>query len=119
MKTTDISVTVNTRDGKKIYNGRGFIAYPLMVHRPIDNVDTMELLKTGWSVTHIASGRQAFRVRTIKDARRMVQILSRFNLFKMPECDRFYELCKAQGRKVQNTLENEGWSPSTMRFTNV
>ena len=109
MKTTDISVLVNTRDGKKIYNGRGFIAYPLMVHRPIDNVDTMELLKTGWSVTHIASGRQAFRVRTIKDARRMVQILSRFNLFKMPECDRFYELCKTQGESIKEALEDEGF----------
>ena len=109
MKTTDISVLVNTRDGKKIYNGRGFIAYPLMVHRPIDNVETMELFKTGWSVTHIASGRQAFRVRTIKDARRMVQILSRFNLFKMPECDRFYELCKTEGESIKEALTNEGF----------
>ncbi len=74
MKTTDISGLVNTRSGKKTYNGRGFIAYPLVVHRPIDDVDTMELRKTGWSVTHIASGRQAFRVSTIKDARRMVKV---------------------------------------------
>ena len=116
MKTTDISVLVNTRDGKKTYNGRGFIAYPLVVHREIENVETMKQLKTGWCVTHIASGRQAFRVKTITDARRMVQILSRFNLFKMPECDRFYELCKTQGESIKEALVDEGFQFAIGRF---
>jgi hypothetical protein len=116
MKTTNISVMVNTRSGKKTYNGRGFIAYPLVVHRQIDDVETMEQSKTGWSVTHIASGRRVFKVSTIKDAKRMVEILSRFDLFKMPECDRFYELCEAQGESVKKQLTDEGFQFALGRF---
>lgn len=115
MKTSNISVSLNTPDGRKQYTGRGIIAYPFVVHRPIMSVRE----NAYWCVSHIASGRKAFNVKTIKDAKRMIGILGRFDLFKMPECDRFYELCKAQGRNVQNTLENEGWSPSAMRFTNA
>jgi hypothetical protein len=119
MKTTNISVSLNTPDGRKQYTGRGIIAYPFVIHRPIMSVREMAAGDTYWCVSHIASGRKAFNARTIQDAKRMVSILGRFDLFKMPECDRFYELCRAQGRNVQNTLENEGWSPSTMRFKNV
>ena len=125
MKTTNISVSLNTPDGRKQYTGRGIIAYPFVIHRPIVNVlsskGRIERQSSDeyWCVSHIASGRKAFNARTIQDAKRMVSILGRFDLFKMPECDRFYELCRAQGRNVQNTLENEGWSPSTMRFKNV
>jgi hypothetical protein len=116
MKTTNISVSLNTPDGRKQYTGRGIITYPFVIHRPIANDWPGN---TYWCVSHIASGRKAFNARTIQDAKRMVSILGQFDLFKMPECDRFYELCRAQGRNVQNTLENEGWSPSTMRFRNV
>ena len=116
MKTSNISVSLNTPDGRKQYTGRGVVAYPFVIHRPIVSVEAMLPGDTYWCVSHIASGRKAFNVKTIKDAKRMIGILGRFDLFKMPECDRFYELCRAQGQKVQNTLEDEGWSPVTMRF---
>ena len=122
MKTTNISVSLNTPDGLKQYTGRGIIAYPFVIHRPIvsirENMSIREMAAGNayWCVSHIASGRKAFNAATIQDAKRMVSILGRFDLFKMPECDRFYELCRAQGRNVQNTLENEGWSSVTMRF---
>ena len=116
MKTSNISVSLNTPDGRKQYTGRGIVAYPFVIHRPIMSIREMAAGNAYWCVSHIASGRKAFNAATIQDAKRMVGILGRFDLFLMPECDRFYELCRAQGRKVQNTLEDEGWSPSTMRF---
>ena len=119
MKTANISVLLNTPDGRKTYTGRGAVIFPFIVHRPVLDKDEMTLGGSYWCISHMASGRQAFRAKTVKDVKRMVSVLSRFDLFLMPECDKFYELCSQQGQEVKNALLNGGFSFDTMRFDNV
>tara|TARA_R100000455_G_scaffold27590_1_gene16751 strand:- start:64 stop:426 length:363 start_codon:yes stop_codon:yes gene_type:complete len=116
MKTTNISVLLNTPNGKMNYRGRGVVTFPFIVHRPISSWDDMQMDGSLWCISHMASGRQAFKAKTIKDAKRMVEVLGRFDLFLMPECDKFLQLCREQGQEVRNALEDEGWSSVTMRF---
>ena len=116
MKTANISVLLNTPDGRKTYTGRGAVIFPFIVHRPVLDKDEMTLGGSYWCISHMASGRQAFKAKTVKDAKRMVEVLGRFDLFLMPECDKFYELCREQGQQVRNALDAEGWSSVTMRF---
>ena len=119
MKTANISVSINTSKERKTYTGRGAVIFPFVVHRPILSHDEMIMGGSHWCVSHMASGRQAFRAKTLKDVRRMISILSGFNLFLMPEGDKFYELCQHKGQEVKNALLNGGFSFDTMRFDNV
>ena len=119
MKTTNISVLINTRDGKKHYSGRGVVTFPFVVHRPIQSQDEMTTGSTHWCVSHMASGRQAFRVKTLKDAKRMIEVLGGFDLFLMPESDKFLQLCRDQGNDVRDTVKASGFSFDTLRFKNV
>ena len=119
MKTSSISVLLNTRDGKKHYNGRGVVTFPFIVHRPIKSPEEMTMGSSHWCVSHMASGRQAFRVRTLKDAKRMIEVLGGFDLFLMPESDKFLQLCRDQGNKVRDTVKASGFSFDTLRFRDV
>tara|TARA_B100000161_G_scaffold261810_1_gene230683 strand:- start:381 stop:743 length:363 start_codon:yes stop_codon:yes gene_type:complete len=120
MKTKNISVILNTRHGRRYYNGRGAIAFPFAVHRPPPPPEgEMKMDRSHWCVSHLASGRLAFSVRTLKDAERMVKILSQFNGFMLPECDVFYEFCRNKGETIKRALRSEGYSFDTERFGNV
>jgi hypothetical protein len=119
MKTANISVLLNTRDGKKHYNGRGVVTFPFIVHRPIKSPDEMTMGSSHWCVSHMASGRQAFRARTLKDAKRMVEVLGGFDLFLMPESDKFLKVCREQGDEVKDALKAAGYSFDSWRFRNV
>ena len=119
MKTTNISVLLNTPNGKMNYRGRGVVTFPFIVHRPIQSWDEMETRASLWCISHMASGRQAFRVKTLKDAKRMIEVLGGFNLFLMPESDKFLQLCRDQGNDVRNTVKASGFSFDTLRFKNV
>jgi len=119
MKTTNISVLLNTPNGKMNYRGRGVVTFPFIVHRPIQSWDEMETRASLWCISHMASGRQAFRVKTLKDAKRMIEVLGGFNLFLMPESDKFLQLCRDQGNDVRDTVKASGFSFDTLRFKNV
>ena len=119
MKTANISVLLNTRDGKKHYNGRGVVTFPFIVHRPIKSPDEMTMGSSHWCVSHMASGRQAFRARTLKDAKRMVEVLGGFDLFLMPESDKLLKVCREQGDEVKDALKAAGYSFDSWRFRNV
>jgi hypothetical protein len=119
MKTANISVLLNTPNGKKHYRGRGVVTFPFIVHRPISSWDKMQLDGSLWCISHMASGRQAFRVRTLKDAKRMIEVLGGFDLFLMPESDKFLQLCRDQGNKVRDTVKASGFSFDTLRFRDV
>ena len=119
MKTTNISVLLNTPNGKMNYRGRGVVTFPFIVHRPIQSWDEMQTRASLWCVSHMASGRQAFRVKTLKDAKRMIEVLGGFNLFLMPESDKFLQLCRDQGNDVRDTVKASGFSFDTLRFKNV
>jgi hypothetical protein len=119
MKTSNISIPVTTRDGKKTYNGRGVIAYPFVIHRNIKDTKTMTCYKNDWCISHISSGRAAFYAKTLNDAELMIGVLRRFDLFKMPDCERFHELCRREGSAIREALSNEGYSFITTRFRNA
>jgi hypothetical protein len=119
MKTANISVLLNTPNGKKHYSGRGVVTFPFIVHRPISSWDKMQLDGSLWCISHMASGRQAFKVRTLKDAKRMIEVLGRFDLFLMPESDKFLKLCRDQGNKVRDTVKASGFCFGTLRFRDV
>ena len=119
MKTTNISVLLNTPNGKMNYTGRGVVTFPFIVHRPIQSWDDMQTIASLWCVSHMASGRQAFRAKTLEDAKRMVEVLGGFNLFLMPESDKFLKLCREQGNEVRDALKASGFSFDTLRFKNV
>ena len=119
MKTSNISVLLNTRDGKKHYNGRGVVTFPFIVHRPIKSQEEMTMGGSHWCITHMASGRQAFSAATLKDAKRMIEILGDFDLFLMPESDLFLKLCREQGGIIKDALKNGGFSFNNWRFRDV
>ena len=119
MKTTKISVLLNTPNGKKHYSGRGVVTFPFIVHRPISSWDKMQLDGSLWCISHMASGRQAFKAKTLEDAKRMVEVLGGFNLFLMPESDKFLKLCREQGGEVRDALKAAGYSFDSWRFKNV
>ena len=119
MKTSNISIPVTTRDGKKTYNGRGVIAYPFVIHRNIKDTKTMTCYKNDWCISHISSGRAAFYAKTLNDAELMIDVLRRFDLFKMPDCAKFHELCRRDGSAIREALSNEGYSFITTRFRNA
>jgi hypothetical protein len=119
MKTSNISIPVTTRDGKKTYNGRGVIAYPFVIHRNIKDTKTMTCYKNDWCISHISSGRAAFYAKTLNDAELMIGVLRRFDLFKMPDCAKFHELCRRDGSAIREALSNEGYSFITTRFRNA
>ena len=119
MKTTNISVLLNTPNGKKHYSGRGVVTFPFIVHRPLRSLDEMSTGSSHWCVSHMASGRQAFSARTLKDAKRMVEVLGGFNLFLMPESDKFLNLCREQGNEVRDALKAAGYSFDNWRFRDV
>jgi hypothetical protein len=119
MKTSNISIPVTTIDGKKTYNGRGVIAYPFVIHRNIKDTKTMTYYKNDWCISHISSGRAAFYAKTLNDAELMIGVLRRFDLFKMPDCERFHELCRREGSAIREALSNEGYSFITTRFRNA
>ena len=119
MKTSNISVLLNTPDGKKHYRGRGVVTFPFIVHRPIQRWDGMQTGSSLWCISHMASGRQAFKAKTLEDAKRMVEVLGCFNLFLMPESDKFLKLCREQGGEVRDALKASGFSFDTLRFRNV
>ena len=119
MRTKNISVILNTNQGTRRYNGRGVIAFPFAIHRPPPRLDgEMEMDRNYWCVSHLASGRLAFSVKTLKDAKRMLEVLSQFDEFKLPECDAFYEFCRTQGETVKRKITSEGYSFHTERFSN-
>ena len=119
MKTSNISILLNTRDGKKTYNGRGVIIYPFVIHRNIKNIKPMTYYKNDWCISHISSGRAAFYAKTLNDAERMIGVLGRFDLFKMPDCEKFNELCRRDGSAIRDALSKEGYSFITTRFRNA
>ena len=119
MKTTNISVLLNTPNGKMNYRGRGVVTFPFIVHRPIQSWDEMQTRISVWCVSHMASGRQAFRAKTLEDAKRMVEVLGSFNLFLMPESDKFLKLCREQGQQVRDALKAAGYSFDSWRFRDV
>ena len=119
MKTSNISIPVTTRDGKKTYNGRGVIAYPFVIHRNIKDTKTMTCYKNDWCISHISSGRAAFYAKTLNDAELMIGVLRRFDLFKMPDCAKFHELCRRDGSAIREALSNDGYSFITTRFRNA
>lgn len=119
MKTSNISIPVTTIDGKKTYNGRGVIAYPFVIHRNIKDTKTMTCYKNDWCISHISSGRTAFYAKTLNDAELMIGVLRRFDLFKMPDCAKFHELCRRDGSAIREALSNEGYSFITTRFRNA
>ena len=117
MKTKNISVTLNTNSGIRNFNGRGAIAFPFVVHRPPPPLEgEMEMDRDYWCVSHLATGRLAFPVKTLKDAKRMLEVLSQFNEFKLPDCDVFHEFCRTQGETIKRTLTSEGYSFHTETF---
>jgi len=119
MRTKNISIILNTNTGTRPFNGRGKIAFPFVVHRPPPPPPfEMEMDRNYWCVSHLASGRLAFSVKTLKDAKRMLEVLSQFDEFKLPECDAFYEFCRTQGETVKRKLTSEGYSFHTERFSN-
>ena len=119
MKTSNISVLLHTRDGKRTYNGRGVIVYPFVIHRNIKDLKAMTYCKNDWCVSHMSSGRTAFYAKTLKDAKLMVDVLSRFDLFKMPDCEKLIELCGWNDSAIRDALSTEGYSFITNRFRDV
>ena len=119
MRTKNISVILNTNQGTRHFNGRGKIAFPFVVHRPPPLAcGEMEMDRNYWCVSHLATGRLAFSVKTLKDAKRMLEVLSQFDEFKLPECDAFNEFCRTQGETVKRKLTSEGYSFHTESFSN-
>ena len=114
MSTTDITVSLNTPDGKKSFTGRGFIKFPFVVHRPIIGD---ELRGSGWKVTHLASGRVAFSVATIADAKKAIEVLGQHSLFYMPDTDKFIRLCASQGNTIVGSMRAAGYDNTTGRFS--
>ena len=113
MKTTNISFNLNTSNNtpeNRSYSGRGSICYPFVVHRP--KFDAHKF----WTISHLASGREAFRAKTLKDAQKLVNVLAKFPLFMLPECHEFYCRCSNQSSTIIKTLENAGYNRVTMRF---
>lgn len=114
MRTTDITVCLNTPDGKQTFTGRGFIKFPFVVHRPIIGD---ELRGTGWKVSHLASGRVAFTVATIADATKAIEVLDQHSLFYMPDTDKFMKLCASQGNTIVGSMRAAGYNGNTGRFS--
>lgn len=114
MSTTDITVSLNTPDGKKSFTGRGFIKFPFVVHRPIIGD---ELRGSGWKVTHLASGRVAFSVATIADAKKAIEVLGQHSLFYMPDSKHFLKLCRVHGAEVGGSMIAAGYDGNTGRFS--
>ena len=113
MRTTDITVCLNTPDGKQSFTGRGFIKFPFVVHRPI--VED-ELRGNGWKVSHLASGRVAFTVATIADANKAIKVLDQHSLFYMPDTDKFMKLCSVHGGEIVRSMKAAGYDGNTGRF---
>ena len=116
MRTTDITVCLNTPDGKQTFTGRGFIKFPFVVHRPISTIGD-ELRGTGWKVSHLASGRVAFTVATIADANKAIEVLDQHSLFYMPDTDKFMKLCASQGNTIVGSMRAAGYNGNTGRFS--
>ena len=114
MSTTDITVCLNTPDGKKSFTGRGFIEFPFVVHRPIIGD---ELGGRGWKVSHLASGRVAFTVATIADAKKAIEVLGQHSLFYMPDTKRLMSLCSKHGAEVTGSMKAAGYDGNTGRFS--
>tara|TARA_R110000823_G_scaffold273480_1_gene392541 strand:- start:88 stop:465 length:378 start_codon:yes stop_codon:yes gene_type:complete len=117
MKTSNITVTLWTKGGKTLRKGRGVLCYPFVVHRDI-NQDTDDSLHTHghWVITHMATGRCTFNARTLKDAQKIVNILSKYPVFKMPDVAAFLSICKELGPKVTDELVEAGYDPYTLSF---
>jgi len=79
----------------------------------------MTCYENDWCITHISSGRTAFYAKTLNDAELMIGVLRRFDLFKMPDCAMFHELCRRDGSAIREALSNEGYSFITTRFRNA
>ena len=119
MSTTDITVSLNTSDGKKSFTGRGFIKFPFVVHRPIigDELRGLELGGRGWKVTHLASGRVAAIVATIADAKKAIEVLGQHSLFYMPDSELFFKLFRVHGAEVGGSMIAAGYDGNTGRFS--
>lgn len=119
MKASKISISLTTRDGKKMYFGDGIISYPFVIHRNIKSLRDMSFYDSEWCVTHIATGCTAFYVKSLTDAKLMMDVLNRFHVFKMPDCEKFYKLCGHLDGQIREALSNEGYSFATGRFRNA
>ena len=114
MSTTDITVCLSTADGKQSFTGRGFIKFPFVVHRPIIG---HELGGRGWKVSHLASGRVAYTVATITDAKKAIEVLGQHSLFYMPDSELFLKLCRVHGAEVGGSMIAAGYDGNTGRFS--
>ncbi len=76
MKTTKGQFRIQTSEGWKSVEGRYEVAYPFFIHRAEDE-------KT-WKVSHLATGYNIKRVKTLKVGRKLAKALSPYPVFLMP-----------------------------------
>jgi hypothetical protein len=113
MKTTNISFNLNTSTNNpenRTYSGRGKVCYPFVVHRPKFDGEQC------WVVSHLASGRQTFRAKTLKDAQKLVNVLTQFSVFLLPECEEFYLRCSRETPNIVGAIRASGYNRDSRRF---
>ena len=116
MKTSTITVSLNTSGSRCVYQGRGYFNYPFVIHRPQSGDGKLETSSQWWVITHLASGKMVLRSRTLDDSQKVIAILKKYTVFLMPECDKFYKICASQGGKIMGSVEEAGFDRSAGRF---
>ncbi len=76
MRTTKGQFRIQTSAGWKSIEGRYEITYPFFIHRAEDE-------KT-WKVSHLATGYNIKRVKSLKSGRKLAKALTPFPIFLMP-----------------------------------
>ena len=76
MKTTKGQFRIQTTEGWKSIEGRYIVTYPFFIHRAED--------EKIWKVSHLATGYNIRRVKTLKKGRSLAKALSPFKIFLMP-----------------------------------